>query len=340
MNKKLRLGIIGLGYWGPNLLRNIESLREYCSLEVLCDTNPSTLQKAYKGRNVRLTADYKEVCRDINIDAIIISTPPSTHYEIIYEALNNRKDVFCEKPLANNLKHAEEIVELTKKISSIVMVGHVFLYNPAVRELKKIIVSNELGDIYEINCTRKSHGPIRDDVNVLWDLAPHDISIILYLTEKKATKISAVGFNYLKGRTLEDSVDLALHFDNGIGAKINLSWVYPRKERTVTVVGSKKMAVFDDVKGNKPLELYEISATPFGEQPSYEYGEFKYQITDGNVILPKIDMIEPMKLEIQHFIDCITNRKTPLSNAENGRDVVKILEKGQEALKKSGWVEI
>lgn len=340
MDKKLSLGIIGLGYWGPNLIRNLDSLRDYCSLNFLCDTNKDVLKKILMRDNQKFSTDYKEVCDDPNIDAVVISTPTSTHYEIVKYALTKEKDVFCEKPLTNNLEHAEEIVELADKHQRITMVGNVFVYHSAVRELKKRIDSGELGQIYEINTIRKGHGPIRSDVNVMWDLAPHDISIVLYLAGRMPEKVNAIGFNYLKNRSLEDSVDLILAFDENIGARINLSWLYPLKERRVTVVGSKKMAVFDDVSGIRPVTLYERSVIPFGEQPSPDFGEFKMQTTDGEITMPKIDTVEPMKLELQHFLECITKRQTPLTDAKNGRDIVKILEKAQEALNKPYWIEI
>ena len=220
------------------------------------------------------------------------------------------------------------------------MVGNIFVYNAAVKELKKRIDLNELGDIYEISCVRKGHGPIRSDVNVMWDLAPHDVSIILYLTEKLPKKVTAVGFNYLKGTNLEDSVDLTLAFDNGIGAKINISWLYPSKERKVTVVGSKKMAVFDDVNGIRPLTIYERSTKPFGDTIHGDFGIFKMQTTDGEIIMPKLETLEPMRLELEHFLNCVRKRETPLTDAKNGYEIVKILCAAQSALKNPGWIEI
>jgi len=340
MKYKPRLGVIGLGYWGPNLVRNLENLREDCVITMFCDKDSAVLEGFCKARQQRFTTDYKEVCKDKNIDAVVVSTPTSTHYEITKYALENGKDVFCEKPITNNLRYAEEIVVLTNKNNRIMMVGNIFLYHPGVRELKKRIDSGEIGKIYEINLIRKSHGPIRSDVNVMWDLASHDISILLYLAGKIPQKISAVGFKHLEGRILEDSVDLTLIFDNGLGARINTSWLYPLKERKVIVVGDKKMAVFDDVNGDRPLTLYERSTVPFGERITADFDEFKMQTKDGDIILPKISMIEPMKIELQHFLDCIRKREKPFTDAENGKNIVKILEKAQKSLTFSGWVEI
>ena len=220
------------------------------------------------------------------------------------------------------------------------MVGNIFVYHPGIQELKKRIKSGELGDLYEIACTRKGHGPIRSDVNVMWDLAPHDLAILLYLTERMPRQVHAIGFNYINGRTLEDSVDLTLRFDQGIGARVNLSWLYPLKERKVTVVGSKKMAVFDDVNGSRPLTIYERSVIPFGTRTSADFGEFKMQTTDGEITMPKIDATEPMKLELEHFLNCVVKRETPITDAKNGRDIVKILEFAQQSMKESKWMNI
>ena len=336
---KQKLGIIGLGYWGPNLIRNLETLKDYCSLDMLCDINKDTL-KRWKSQRRRLTVNYKEVCKNSSIDAVIISTPTSTHYEIIRYALEREKDVFCEKPLTNNLSQALEIASLAKQKKRVVMVGNVFVYHPAIRELKRRIDSGELGNIYEINSVRKGHGPIRTDVNVLWDLGSHDISILLYLIGSIPKKVCAVGFNYLPRRKLEDSVDLTLQFSEHIGARVNLSWLYPVKERKVIVVGNKKMAVFDDVNGIRPLTLYERSTTPFGERVSSDFGEFKMLISDGEITMPKIEVTEPIKAELQHFLDCLNTRKTPTSDTKNGCDIVRILERAQIALKEPGWIDI
>tara|TARA_Y100000034_G_scaffold118895_1_gene160077 strand:- start:906 stop:1931 length:1026 start_codon:yes stop_codon:yes gene_type:complete len=341
MADKTRIGVIGLGYWGPNLLRNLDSLKEECSVDVLCDMDQRVLDN-YKGRaSAKLTKDYREVCRNKDLDAVIISTPTSTHYEVYKEALKNGKDVFCEKPLTNRLDHADELVNLASEKERVAMVGNIFVYHPAVKALKKMIDSGELGEVYEISCARKGHGPIRSDVNAMWDLASHDAYILLRLFGRSPDGVSAFGHDYLPGTEVEDSVSLNMRFGKRAGGKIDVSWLQPVKERRVTVVGSKGMAVFDDSPGQRPITIYDKSTQPHGSRQTSDYADFKMVTTDGDIRQPLVPSAEPMKLELQHFLECCRSRETPLTDASHGRDVVRILTRAEESMNKNGeWTEI
>ena len=327
----IRLAIVGLGYWGPNLLRNFDQLRD-CEVMFSCDLNDANLRRIKEQYPyVQITNDYDALVTNAHLDAIVIATSAVTHYGLAKKALLQNKHVFVEKPLTMNLEHAVELVELASRVDRKLMVGHLMEYHPAIEKLKEIIRSGELGELYYLYSQRVNLGKIRKDENALWSFAPHDLSIIMYLLEMKPESVSARGQAYLQ-KGIEDVAFVNLQFPKKIMAQIQLSWLDPHKIRKTTVVGSKKMAVFDDMEATEMLKIYDKGVlnahfAPFGEAMSLRFGDIN---------IPHIKMTEPLKLECQHFLDCIKDNRTPKSDGHDGLRVVKVLQAAQESLDKSG----
>jgi len=265
------------------------------------------------------------------VEAVIVASSAVTHYPLVKKALLADRDVFVEKPFTLSVAEAEELAELAEKKKRILMVGHLLEYHPVVRKLKSMIHSGELGSVYYIYTQRVNLGKIRQDENALWSFAPHDLSQILYLLDMEPTDVSARGQSYIQ-KGIEDVVFLSLFFENRIMAHIHLSWLDPHKVRKTTVVGSDKMVVFDDVEASEKLRIYHNHAEPV--QPK-TYGE-SIQVSFGDILIPRVQMTEPLKLECQHFIDCVKNRVEPLSNSQDGLRVVRILEAAQRSLEQDG----
>ncbi len=325
------LGIVGLGYWGPNLLRNFSQL-DGCRLKTCCDLSEDNLKRAQmQYPDVETTNDYAALLNDQEIQAVVVATSAATHYELAKQAILRDKHVFVEKPLTLNVAQAEELVQLAEQNGKKLMVGHLMEHHPAVEMLKDIIKSGELGDIYYLYSQRVNLGKIRRDENALWSFAPHDISIIMYLLESEPENVSARGQAYLQDG-IDDVVFVNLLFPDKVMAQIQLSWLDPHKIRRTTIVGSKKMAVFDDMEPTEMIRVYDKgvvngSYNSFGESLSLRFGD---------VTSPYIKMIEPLKLECQHFVDCIQNGKQPKSDGYDGLRVVKVLHAAQESLDKGG----
>jgi len=329
---KLTLGVVGLGYWGPNLLRNFSQLDE-CRVKVCCDLNADSLKKAGAHYpDIETTDDYTSLLKDPEIQAIVIATSANTHHKLAKQAIERGKHVFVEKPLTLNVADAEELLQLAEQNGIKLMVGHLMEYHPGIEMLKNEIKSHELGDIYYLYSQRVNLGKIRKNENALWSFAPHDISIIMYLLDSEPENVSARGQAYLQDG-VEDVVFLNLFFPSKVMAQIQLSWLDPHKIRRTTIVGSKKMAVFDDMEPTEMIRLYDkgvesnASYDSFGESLSLRFGD---------VQIPYIKMLEPLKLECQHFIDCINNDTQPRSDGYDGLRVVKVLQAAQESLEKGG----
>ena len=328
----ITLAIAGLGYWGPNLLRNFSQLND-CEVRYCSDLKEETLRWAKKQYpDVEITSDYARLLADATLDAIVIATPAVTHHAMAKDALLHHKHVFVEKPLTLNLHQAEELVELAEATNRKLMVGHLMEYHPAIETLKGLIQQGELGDIYYLYSQRVNLGRIRRDENALWSFGPHDLSIMMYLLEQVPETVSTRGHAYLQ-EGIEDVVFVNLEFPKGIMAQIQLSWIDPNKIRRTTIVGSQKMAVFDDMQPAEMLRIYDKGVTN-----SPQYGSFAEALSlrFGNVTIPYIKMTEPLKLECQHFLDCIKNNQTPRSDGRDGLRVVKVLQAAQESLDKSG----
>ena len=331
----LTVAQVGCGYWGPNLLRNLWA-NTSCRVKTVVDT--SAERRSYVEQNfpgIRATGDWMEVVRDPEIDAVVIATPAADHYQLTKTALLSGKHALVEKPLALHAYQAEELGQLSRAQGRKLMVGHTFLYNAAVRHFRDLIDKRDAGEIFYFHVQRLNLGKVRSDVNAWWNLAPHDISILLYLMNGELPEsITATGMDYLQPG-VEDVVFARLTWPNRVTAHVHVSWLDPHKVRRMTLVGSRKMVVYDDVSDNKIMVLDKgFDVVPrAGQGMDYDQPtNFQLVHRKGDVVLPKIDFEEPLKVEIAHFVDCIENDRVPLTGPEHARDVVAILEAGQRSL--------
>ncbi len=329
----IKIGIVGTGYWGKHHLRTFA--KSDCKLVGICDIDPQKkiLADSY---GVKFFTDYKKLLK--KVDAISIVTSPGSHYQIARKALRLGKHVLVEKPFVLKSKEARELMTLAKERNCILMVGHIYLYHPAVIELKKIIDNNALGKIYYLISERLNLGIIRNDVNSLWNFAPHDLSILLYLLDRKPATVSVTGQSYLQ-KDIEDITLVNLRYADNTLAHLILSWLHPNKVRQLTIVGSQKMAVFDDVSTYAPLTIYDKGVEPEKVEPQKEwqtFGEFKMKIRFGNVSTPMLSPIEPLQEEINQFLSCILSDKEPVSDGKMGLDILSILEAADKSLRKGG----
>ncbi|MEO0091415.1 MAG: Gfo/Idh/MocA family oxidoreductase [candidate division WOR-3 bacterium] len=324
--KSIGIGVIGIGYWGKNILRN---LYELGVVSKACDADLKTIEERKKEfPNLEYTENVEVILNDNKITAVAIATPSATHYQLVKKALNAGKDVFVEKPLALNFNHGKELVDLAKKKNKILMVGHILQYHPAVIKLKELIDQGVLGKIQYIYSNRLNIGKLRIEENILWSFAPHDISIILMLIGSEPIKISCFGEGYLN-KDIFDVTLTTLEFDNDIKSHIFVSWLHPFKEQKLVVVGSKAMAVFDDLTKEK-LFVYphKIEWTkgkiPVAHKAEYYCVNFEYK--------------EPLKEEMKHFIECLSKRSNPKTDGEEGLSVLKVLEHAEKSLKDRGQI--
>ncbi len=336
----IKVGVIGCGYWGPNLVRNFVQISE-SEVKYGCDLDEEKLKRIKSlYPDVQITKNYKELLDDSDVDAIAIATTVHTHFELAKKAIEAGKHIFVEKPLIQNCNEARELINLAHKKKKVLMVGHTFLYAAAVNKLKELIDSNELGNILYISSQRKNLGLFQEDINVVWDLAPHDISIILYLLDKEIDKkeceITATGKgHFISGN--EDVAFITLNFSDKVIVNLHLSWLDPLKVRNMTVVGAKKMVVYDDVETLEKIKIYDKGVLIPDSHESF--GEFQLSYRYGDITIPRLRQEEPLKVELKHFLNCINNGKKPLSDGENGYQVVKIVEKINESLKNGGRKE-
>jgi predicted dehydrogenase len=284
--------------------------------------------------STRTATDYREILTDLTTNAVAIATPAQTHYVLAKEAFLAGKHVLVEKPLAMSSAQAEELVALATQQGKVLMVGHTFEYNPAVHKIKELIASGQIGDIYYIYSTRVNLGLVQRDLNALWSIAPHDISILIYLLESMPLEVSARGASYLN-KNVEDVVFVNLLFPRGVVAQVHGSWLDPSKVRRMTVVGSQKMVIYDDVDDEGKIKVYDKGVYKKGDPI---FGEFQYKVHSGDIYIPKIDMTEPLRNECAHFIECIQEGKKPLTDGENGLRVVRVLEAAQKSLENRGTV--
>jgi predicted dehydrogenase len=331
--KKIKVGLIGYGYWGPNIARILNDSKKtellYCA--DLLDNSLTHVKQNYP--KVLITKDYKEILRNKQIDAIFVTTPTKTHYQIAKDCLTAKKHVFIEKPLTNNEKDAEELIKLAKKNNKKLAVGHIFLFNPSVKYIKKIIEEKKLGTIRYLHFQRRNLGPVRKDVNVLWDLAPHDISMLLYFIKQKPISVLAAGQSFLRDN-IEDVVYANIKFENKIMANLIYSWIDPIKIRDITIVGDKKMLLFNDVSVSEKIKIFDKNAKIIEETQGVPYGEYQIALHAGGVYTPSIENKEPLKEEIDHFIDSIIKNKQPVNDGLNGLRVVEIITAMQKSLDK------
>jgi len=321
----IRVGLTGLGYWGPNLARNFDDLAD---LRWLCDLSPEQRERyARRFPAARLTADFDEVLADPELDAVVVATPVVTHFELARRALLAGKHVFVEKPPAVAGAEADELVSLAEERDLVLLPGHLLLYHPGVRKLKEIVDSGALGEVLYLYGNRQNLGQIRKDENALWSLGVHDLSVILHLIGDEPSHVWARGESFLNPG-VEDVVFCYLRFPSGAVAHMHLSWLDPHKMRKMTVVGRERMAVFDDMELERKLTVYEKAP----EQPAETYGEWRTRT--GDIHSPKIPNDEPLRLEVQHFLSLVGGAGDRFEAARAGATVVRTLEALQESLVK------
>jgi predicted dehydrogenase len=334
----VRIAQVGLGYWGPNLARNLATV-DGGELGVLCDLDRSRLDRM--GRQIpgaRRVTEFEAVRDDAEVDAIVLATPVETHFTLARQALEAGKHVFVEKPLARTSAECEELIRIADARDLRLMVGHVFIYNAAVQRVKQFIVSGELGEIYYVYSQRLNLGQIRSDVNAMWNFAPHDLSILCHWLDAEPSMVTASGHAYIQPG-IEDVVFLNLDFPGDVGAHVHISWLDPLKVRRMTVVGSEKMVVYDDVSADAKIMLYDKGVTrrlndgSRASLGSYRtFGEFQLLLRAGDVVIPKVEFSEPLKAECQHFVDCIVSGETPRSDGRQGLQVVRALEAADRSI--------
>jgi predicted dehydrogenase len=333
MSKQIKIGVVGCGYWGPNLVRNFRSLPG-CSLNTMCDISTERL-KHLKGLypEVKGETDYNLMLNDGSVDAVAVATSVKMHFPMAKAALEAGKHTMIEKPMASSAAQCEELIEIAKENGLVLMVGHTFLYSPAVKKIKEIVDRGDLGQIRYICARRLNLGLFQKDINVAWDLAPHDISIILHLLEEFPDSVNCSGSAHVTPG-IEDVTSMCLRFSHDRSAIIHSSWLDPRKVREMTIVGSKRMVVYDDVAQQEKIRIFDARVE---RPPHYDtFAEFHYAYHYGDTYAPYLKQEEPLKTECQHFIDCIRDSKIPLSNGVRGMELVKILEASSDSLKQGG----
>lgn len=327
------VGVVGLGYWGPNWVRNFYHLRAARRI-VACDLDGKRrehVQGLYPG--VEATDRLERLLADPHIEALVVATPVASHYSIARRALEADKSVLVEKPLAMSRREAAELTAIARERARVLMVGHTFEYSAPVLKLKQIIASGEIGEVFYISSVRANLGLFQRDVNVAWDLATHDISIILMLLEQMPERVSCQGHCYY-GSSVEDVALLTLQFRRGVSAFIHVSWLDPDKVRRTTVVGSRKMVVYDDTALQEKIRIYDKGVTVNRYYDTY--GDFQFAYRYGDIRIPRIEEAEPLKLECEHFAECVKNGLTPKTDGLNGLRVVSVLEAAEASLRDGG----
>jgi predicted dehydrogenase len=328
MTDLLRVGVVGLGYWGPNLARNLHALPD-AELLWCCDASPAARERtAPIVPGAQMTDRIEDLLEDETLDAIVLATPVPSHAELAVRVLEANKHCFVEKPLAQSVADAERAVAAAERTGHTLMVGHLLEYHPGVRKLKELADAGELGEIHYIYGNRLNLGKVRADENALWSLGAHDISVLLHLVEEEPHELTARGESYLRPG-VEDVVFCFLRFPSGISAHLHLSWLDPHKERRFTVVGSKRMATFDDMAVEGKLTVYDKGF----DENTRSYGE--YITRSGDIFSPRIPNGEPLRIECEHFVAAIKNGTTPRSDGHSGLRVVRVLERLQEELERS-----
>jgi predicted dehydrogenase len=327
----LNIGVVGAGDWGKNLIRIFNQLRN-TRLACCCDIDAKSREAVSRNYpQIKLTARFEDILEDPSIKAVVICSSAVTHHPLALAALKAGKHVYVEKPLALNAAQAEEMKTLAEEMKLKLMVGHLLLYHPAVKILKELVDGGDLGEVYYIYSQRVNLGKIRHDENALWSFAPHDISVILHLLGQVPVSVSARGESYLQPG-IEDVVFINMKFADRRMAQLQVSWLDPHKVRKITIVGSKKMVVFDDVESTEKLKIFDKGVTGV----SYEsYGD-SITLRFGDINIPHITMTEPLRVECQHFVDCVLNDLQPLTDGEDGLRVVRVLEAAQHSMKNDG----
>jgi predicted dehydrogenase len=328
MSAPYRIGVVGLGYWGPNLARGFHGLPD-SELVWCCDASAAARERAAAlFPAARMTDRLEDLLEDERLDAVVLATPVPTHAELAVRALEAGKHCFVEKPLAQSVAEAELVVATAERVNRTLMVGHLFMHHPAVRKLKELVDAGELGELRFISSSWLNLGVLRADENALWSLGPHEVSVLLDIVEEEPCELSARGECYVRP-DVEDVVFCFVRFPSGITANLHLSWLYPRKERRFTIVGSKLMAMFDDMAVEGKLTVYD---------KGFDRGspaDDDYRARSGGIFLPQLSTVEPLRLECQHFLEAIRTGVPPRSDGRNGLRVVRMLEHLQSDLERS-----
>jgi predicted dehydrogenase len=329
----ISVGVIGYGYWGPNIVRNFQSLDLGC-VKSVSDLNSKVLAKVKKAYpSVNTTTDCRDILRSPDIDAVAVITPVATHYPLVKQALENGKHVFVEKPFTDKVSHAEELVELAEKKNLKIMVDHTFLFTGAVKKTKDLIDEDVLGRIYYYDSMRVNLGLFQTDVNVVWDLAPHDLSIMQHLIKAKPKAVVATGECHVNGK--EDVAYITVYLENNVIAHFNVNWLSPVKVRMTLIGGEKKMLVWNDLVADEKLRIYDKGVTKANSNGDNVH-ELLVSYRMGDVWAPRIDQIEALKAETQYFVDCVEKGETPFNDGVAGLEIVKMLAAADSSLSKKG----
>src|SRR5256886_8858540 len=327
----IHIGVIGYGYWGPNIVRNLRGL-EGCEVGGVCDLSPAALKRVAQAQpGVRVTTDPSELLTSTEIDAIAVVTPVSTHFDLAKAALENGKHVFIEKPFTSTTRQAEELIELAERKKLTIMVDHTFLFTGAVRKIRQLIEEGVLVDLYYYDSTRVNLGLFQHDISVIWDLAPHDLAIMDFLIQEKPEAVIATGEAHLNG--VVDIAFLTIYFPGNTIAHLNVNWLSPVKVRTTLIGGEKKMLVWNDLEADEKIKIYDRGVQITNRQGLYD---LLVNYRSGDMWAPQLEQVEALRQELAYFVDCISNDQTPMNDGNAGLRVVKMLEAANESLRHRG----
>jgi predicted dehydrogenase len=327
----LRFGVIGYGYWGPNIVRNLRAI-EGCQVVGICDQSPAARKRIQSSNpGIPVYSDHNELVSSADVDAIAVITPVWTHFDVAKAALQNGKHVFVEKPFTSSVAQAEELINLAEQKNLKIMVDHTFLFTGAVRKIRKLLDEGVLGKLYYYDSTRVNLGLFQHDCNVIWDLAPHDLSIMNHLLSEDAEAVSATGQTHLNGH--EDIAFITAYFPEKMIAHINVNWLSPVKVRTTLIGGEKKMLVWNDLEADEKLKIYDKGVDVKSQEGLYN---LLVSYRSGDMWSPQVEQVEALKLELSYFVDCIRNSEQPFNDGLAGLKVVRMLEAANESVAKRG----
>lgn len=329
----LRIAVIGYGYWGPNIVRNLDAL-ETCEVVSVCDRSPAALRRVGRAYpRVRLTTDFSDILAAPDIDAVAVVTPVWTHFEFAKAALENAKHVFVEKPFTASAAQAEELIELAERNHLKIMVDHTFLFGGPVTKIRELVDAGALGPLYYFDSTRVNLGLFQHDVNVVWDLAPHDLSIMDHIITDKPEAVVATGGKHLNG--LADLAFITVYFPGNVIAHVNVNWLSPVKVRTTLIGGAHKMLVWNDLEADEKIKIYDKGVEITSRQDVHE---LLVSYRSGDVWAPKVEQTEALKVELEYFVDCVVHDRTPFNDGVAGLRVVKLLEAADQSLQQRGRI--
>jgi len=332
-NALVNVGVIGYGHWGPNHVRVFNQLPGSTVRFVVDMAASRLLDVKHQFAHIETSTRFEDLLNHAEVDAVVIATPTTTHHSLVKAALLAGKDVLVEKPITYTVVEASELIQLANQLGRVLMCGHIFLFNAGIRKLRNYISNGTLGQVYYMAATRTGLGPLRRDVNALFDLGSHDVSIFNYLLDACPSEVAAWGECYLQ-QNIEDVAFACLEYPNRTLCHVHVSWLNPRKERSLVIVGEKKMAVWDDTSQSESIRLYDkgLMHPPFYDS----FGQFQLVLRDADVLIPKLNVVEPLKLQAEHFLECVHSRMRPLTNASFARDVLLTVEALQHSLRRGG----